>query len=63
MHSLGTPIAKLDAAKVALSMTPAGLPGHRQLKAPDDSIVAITNEEALWTDIVPGSVVFSVIDR
>lgn len=63
MHDLETPVTKFDAAKVALSMTPAGLQGYRQLKGPDDSIVAITNEGAGSDDIVPGMVVFGVTSK
>lgn len=63
MSDSDTPVTKLDAAKVALSMTIAGLQGYRQLKAPDGSIVAITNEEARPDDIVAGMIVFGVSDR
>lgn len=58
-----TPVTKVEAAEVALSMTPAGLSGFRQLKEADDSIVAITNEKARSTDVVAGLVVFGVTDR
>lgn len=63
MNDSDTPVTKRDAAKVALSMTPAGLSGFRQLKEADDSIVAITNERARSTDIVAGLVVFGVTDK
>lgn len=63
MNDSDTPVTNLDAAKVALSMTPAGLSGFRQLKEADDSIVAITNEKASSSDLVAGSVVFGVTDR
>lgn len=63
MNDSDTPVTKRDAAKVALSMTPAGLSGFRQLKEADGSIVAITNEKAHLTDVVAGFVVFGVTDR
>lgn len=63
MSDSDAPVTKLDAAKVALSMTLSGLQGYRQLKAHDGSIVAITNEEARPDDIVAGMVVFGVTDR
>lgn len=63
MNDSDSPVTKLSAAKVALSMTLAGLQGYRQLKGPDDSVIAITNEGAGSDDIVPGMVVFGVTDR
>lgn len=63
MHDSETPVTKLDAAKVALSMTLAGLKGYRELKGPDGSVVAITDEGAGSDDIVPGVVVFGVTGR
>lgn len=63
MNDSDTPVTKLDAAKVALSMTPARLSGFRQLKEADDSIVAITDEKASSSDVVAGLVVFGVTDR
>lgn len=62
MNDSDTPVTKRAAAKVALSMTPGGLHGFRQLKEADGSIVAITNERACPTEVVAGLVVFGVTD-